>query len=619
LDTDRLASIWRFLGSKWGWAYALAGALPGIAVAATFTGGAVLPAYWAACGLLSIAVWISIPVLLGRDAAATGTLMRGTALACTPLLGLILADVSYVYVWITVPGWYTLKAISVGVAVVLLVAAVSEALPRAHPLLLTLVRHPRAALLIAAIWAALFGALSCIKWWTMESPQSQDLAIHEQALFNTTEGRFLEYTTDFRAAGVPHHRFGDHFEPTLLLFLPLYALFRTPLVLLLGQAAIVASGAVALGAIARRVLSIDEAGIAFALLYLLHPGPQEAVMTEFHVGVLAAPLILWGMATAMQGRNWAMTTFFILALGCKENIGLTVAVVGLFIGWLGYCRREGAVALCALAWTAIAVYAVVPHFSATGGYQYSAELLAVGGLGGASTWGSFARRCFDYLLVLLGPVGLVSIFAPLALLVSLPEYTLHVLSGNPSMTTMMAHYHVTIIVGIMMGAVYGVRFLGTGIGRRWLVDDPQGKQGGVSRVLLGVVVAGAVFWLQQGYLCRAEVLVHGLSEAAPAEIRRLIDEIPDGAPVICESGAIANHLARRRWLAVASTNGLLDDGWYSELRDDIYVIVSGTEWDDALLLPFALRPRQKLGVGGVYTFWRVQGLQADEGTTGSRQ
>ena len=56
-----------------------------------------------------------------------------------------------------------------------------------------------------------------------------DLAIYNNALWNTMHGNWFWSTIQ------GHNYFGDHFEPILILFLPLYYLWQSPILLLILQ------------------------------------------------------------------------------------------------------------------------------------------------------------------------------------------------------------------------------------------------------------------------------------------------------------------------------------------------------------------------------------------------
>src|SRR5206468_1938973 len=83
-------------------------------------------------------------------------------------------------------------------------------------------------------------------------------------------------------------RFAIHFEPTLIPISLLYYIFPTPKTLLVLQTLVVTSGAFPAFWLARLRLRNEWAGVALALLYLLYPAQQIALIFDFHAVTLTS-------------------------------------------------------------------------------------------------------------------------------------------------------------------------------------------------------------------------------------------------------------------------------------------------------------------------------------------
>ncbi len=227
-----------------------------------------------------------------------------------------------------------------------------------------------------------------------------DLGNVDQALWNTAHGDFLAFTN----MAPVRNRLALHVEPILLLFVPFYwAGLGGPRLLLVVQAIVVGLGALPLYWLARDVLSGSmkhEVGsregaadwwlppqnstlggsysllptpyslllIVFPLAYLLLPALEAAVMYDFHAVTLAPTFLLFAFYFGMKRRPWLFSLFVLLALASKEDMGLTVAMLGLFmmVVWRRWCW--GAITVLAgVAWFVIAVFLIQPGFSPTGG------------------------------------------------------------------------------------------------------------------------------------------------------------------------------------------------------------------------------------------------------------
>jgi hypothetical protein len=225
-----------------------------------------------------------------------------------------------------------------------------------------------------------------------------DLGNVNQALWNTAHGDFLAFTN----MAPVRNRLALHVEPILLLFVPFYwAGLGGPRLLLVVQAIIVGLGALPLYLLARDILSGStdaERGIGsgkgeskdstpggshsllpatrpyslllivFPLAYLLLPALEAAVMYDFHAVTLAPTFLLFAFYFGLKKRPLLFGLFVALALASKEDMGLTAAMLGLFmiIVWRRW-RWGVATALVGVAWFAIAVFLIQPRFSPTGG------------------------------------------------------------------------------------------------------------------------------------------------------------------------------------------------------------------------------------------------------------
>ena len=291
-------------------------------------------------------------------------------------------------------------------------------------------RWPLAAVWgMTAVWAGLFSYLSVRRhdaFWTGRF----DLGNMVQAVWSTAQGRPLE-TTDI--AGEQFVRLGAHVDPILVLFTPLAWTGALPQALLVAQAMIVAAGALPAYWLGRRWLGDERLAVAAAAVYLLYPPLQWATLTEFHPVTLAAPLLLYCIWAAEERRYALLAITAALAALTKEEVGLALAVLGLWMIVRGRGRRAGAaLAAASLAWVAVAVLVIIPHFNDGRGSAFVGRYATLGedGAGVAATvltrpWeaaevlASYDR--LSYLVALLAPLAFLSLAAPLLAAGALPR------------------------------------------------------------------------------------------------------------------------------------------------------------------------------------------------------
>ena len=101
---------------------------------------------------------------------------------------------------------------------------------------------------------------------------------------------------------------------------------------------------------------------AVAVSYGLAPGVSALIGFDFHEVALAVPLLAFSMAAMVRGQHRAAVLWALPLVLVKEDLGLTVAALGLVV-FLRGSRRLGAFAM-AFGVVAFAVLALwLPHAS----------------------------------------------------------------------------------------------------------------------------------------------------------------------------------------------------------------------------------------------------------------
>jgi len=156
-----------------------------------------------------------------------------------------------------------------------------------------------------------------------------DLAIYDNVLWRTVHGHLLGSSI---IPGGSHA--GTHFDPVLILLAPLYALAPQAETLLVFQALWLASGAIPLFLLGRRVLRDEPAALFLATALLAHPSLHGPTFYDFHSVSLAGPLFLWLLFFLESGRDRWYVAAFALLLITREDMALLVIPVGLY-AWTG--------------------------------------------------------------------------------------------------------------------------------------------------------------------------------------------------------------------------------------------------------------------------------------------
>jgi uncharacterized membrane protein len=154
--------------------------------------------------------------------------------------------------------------------------------------------------------------------WANFEYRTFDLAYYVQAIWQLIHGRL-----DVSVEGVP--LLGNHVEPIVLLFVPIFFVVRHPLVFVVVQNAALASmGPVAFN-IGRRLGLDRTAALLLASALLIAPAAGYITLHEFHPEALTAPLVLLMIQARLRGSLRAHWAWMIALLACKENMALLVA------------------------------------------------------------------------------------------------------------------------------------------------------------------------------------------------------------------------------------------------------------------------------------------------------
>jgi len=331
-----------------------------------------------------------------------------------------------------------------------------------------------------------------------------DLGIMNQTVYNTSQGRFLQMTNqDFLKNTL---RFANHFDPLLIIFSPLYRLFPSPIWLLIGQTVAIALGALAVYLISKKITKKKTISLVFAFLYLNYYPLQRVNLFEFHAVALAIPLLLFSYYYLVIKRapkkirkkvslvKWLLNyenyivglLFIFLALLAKENVSLTVAFLAIYMFLIHREKRRLAAIIFFLSGGIflLAFLVIIPQ--ARGGLpHFASRYYTLDFLTNINRF--FRSETIVYLKNILVPVGFLSFFSPLNLLIALPEFLKNSLSSFSGMRDLHFQYSSVMTPFIFISAIFGYRFLRERWGYRLM-----------RKVLLVIVVVSIGLSYQKG-------------------------------------------------------------------------------------------------------------------------
>ena len=155
--------------------------------------------------------------------------------------------------------------------------------------------------------------------WANFQYRSFDLAYYVQAIWQLIHGRL-----DVSVENVP--LLGNHVEPIVFLFAPLFAVFRHPMLFVIVQNAALATMPLVGYNIAKRLGLDGKRACLLSAALLLAPAAGYIAIHEFHPEALVAPfllLMLQAWVAKSISRHWL---WFVAVLACKENMAPLLVV-----------------------------------------------------------------------------------------------------------------------------------------------------------------------------------------------------------------------------------------------------------------------------------------------------
>jgi uncharacterized membrane protein len=210
-----------------------------------------------------------------------------------------------------------------------------------------------------------------VQQWQNLASRSWDLGIFSQ---------LAKAYSELRAPIVPIkgddvNLLGDHFHPILVLLGPIWSAWPSPLSLLWTQAALFG-----LSAIPLTRLAIDRLGApmgsVLGFAYMFSFGLQSAADVQFHEIAFGVPLLAFGLTALLRGRLVATLAWIAPLVFVKEDLGLTVLVIGAVLALRFPAQRLAGIALSCwgVGWFLLSTFVILPALNTDGQYDYTGNV-----------------------------------------------------------------------------------------------------------------------------------------------------------------------------------------------------------------------------------------------------
>lgn len=311
---------------------------------------------------------------------------------------------------------------------------------------------------------------------------SYDQGIFNQVFWNGIHGRFFQSSLSSQLStnvvhngevpAVYYHRLGQHFTPALLLWIPLYALFPSPVTLTVLQVTLVTLAGLVLYALCQHYKIQPAIAVTIVTSFYGANAIIGPTLGNFH-DICQIPLYTFGLLLAMEKRWWWFFSILaILILAVREDAGVGLFGVGIYMVTSKRFPRIGlAVSALSFLYVILLTNLIMPLFSADISQRFMIERFGQYADGEeASTldiiWGMVKNPfrliielfspffgTIKYLLAQWLPLAFVPIASPAAWTIGgFPLLKLFLGQGE-SVLSINIRYAMTVVPGLFYGAV----------------------------------------------------------------------------------------------------------------------------------------------------------------------
>lgn len=327
-------------------------------------------------------------------------------------------------------------------------------------------------------------------------PPGADTWRFVNAFYNTVNGNGFfsllphQYTISEVHNWNDYNHFGIHAEPTLLLLVPVYAIFPSVFTILIIQAIALGTATIPLHKFVKETVDASSANI-LALAYLLYPSTILNVRNFYPITFL--PLFVFLLLYAYKKQRMLLYSLsLLLALGLKETTPFILAPLGLVLLYDQYItQRLGQrtphrtltailTIVISVAWFFIALLVFIPAFSSPGSsddltsrYAYLGNSLSeiiINTITNPVTVITklFRLHTFWYILTTVFPLAGAPLRTPISLILCFPIFLQNALSTKHLQHTFYYHYQFMFLVGLIVSIIYILKKFDIERRKEWL-------------------------------------------------------------------------------------------------------------------------------------------------------
>ena len=381
---------------------------------------------------------------------------------------------------------------------------------------------------------------------------SLDLAIQDQTIWGYSRLRVIPNTVE----GIPN-LLGDHFNPILVVLAPVYWVWNSPDAILVAQGILLAVAGIPIFIWGAKQLGQIE-GLALQATYLVSWLILAGVLFDFHHTAFAVPAIAGSLYGVLEQRNrllWAMVAVGMLT---REDISLTLIVLGLYVAifqrrWL----LGGVLISINVVWFALLLGLLMPAL-AQGPYRHwsysalgstpasSAEFVLSHPIESLRLLVSPDQK-FQVWIGLLGNWALLPVLSPLVL-VAIPTFLERFWSSDPKLWSFHFQYSMVAAPILSFAAIDSINRI------RGLIKTRLARAAPIVLSVLVLIVSAVASYM---VVTPLDELGTYVSDATAAGIESCLQVIPPDASVAATVPQLT-HLTHRYRAYAIPTDAVTD-------------------------------------------------------------
>jgi uncharacterized membrane protein len=221
------------------------------------------------------------------------------------------------------------------------------------------------------LFISLFTTLSFHRHLNLQSTML-DLGNMHQRVWTTLHGVFM-HASQGRPVVEEGARFAivGAFHRLLLIFVPIYAILASPLVVIFAQVFSVAAASFPIFLMAKGKLGNPFAGLVFQAMFFLYPQTHNVIMFDFHPMTFAMGFLSWAFYLLHKKTSALSMLFAVLVAFARELNALTVAAMGLYLTLFQKKLKSGAIlTIGGIVYFLFIFQLLFPMFGITGVHPY---------------------------------------------------------------------------------------------------------------------------------------------------------------------------------------------------------------------------------------------------------